>query len=188
MGMFSLYGRKDDPIPAHSQRIFTLAAQAADGTRTLFKKQGEEISTTAWIGVLMEYQNLYIQLTDRALFGRIPDAKRNTLLQDFATMCIDTSISTICKGWGDERIRRVQAECKRNYGISLTQDYGQCAKLFPDKGEGTGGTMIWEFSKTVAAIAGHEMDAAYVTFFSQIVDFEGLELPKFVNDAARVYA
>lgn len=186
MGLSDLFKKKENPMDAHSLRVFTLAAQAGQSTRNLFQREGQELGPTAWVGVVMEFHNLYIQLTDRALFGRIPEAKRNDWMEKFTMLTLDTGVSTICKGWGDERIRKIQQECRKNYGISLMQDYGQCAALYPKEGEPLKGTMIWEFSQTMAAIIGHEHDAAYVTFFTTLIDFDGLELERLVAAVTRL--
>jgi hypothetical protein len=174
-----------NPVQDHSMRVFQLALEAGDATRKFFKENGEELSTTAWFSLVMEYQNLHLQLTDRAIFGRIPETKRHLLMSGFAALCIDTTITTICKGWGDERIAGIQKECMENYKKSYL-DYGVCKKLFPEKGEGAGGTMIWEFSKTVAGLVGHDFDAVYIMFFTRLVDFQRLKLNEFVEGATKL--
>jgi hypothetical protein len=182
---FDFLKPKRSPVEEHAKRVFQLAAEAGDATRKFFKESGEELNTHAWFGVVMEYHNLYLQLTDRAIFGRIPETKRQVLMSDFAGLCINTTVSAICQGWGDEHITKIRKECMDNYKKSFL-DYGVCKKLFPEKEEGTGGTMIWEFSKTVAGIVGHELDIAYMMFFTQLVDFKHLHLKEFVEGVSKL--
>ena len=174
-----------NPVREHARLIFQLAAEAGDATRKLFQKDGEELSTQAWFAVVMEYHNLYLHLTDRAIFGGIPETTRQLLVPGFSGLCIDAAVSTICQGWGDERIAKIQKECRDNYKTSGLE-YGVCKKLFPEKGEGTGGTMIWEFSKTVAGMVGHDLDIAYIMFFTQLIDLKRLNLKKFIESASNL--
>jgi hypothetical protein len=183
MGFLDLFKKKQNPVQEHSARVFRLAIEAGEATRQFMKEQDEELTDTAWFAVVMEFQNLYMQLTDRAIFAHIPETKRKFLMDGFCALCINAAVSTICNDWGAERIAAIQQESMANYHKSL-MDYGTCKKLFPDRSEGTGGTMIWEFSKTVAGIVGHEMDVIYIIFFSQLVSFKGLELKKFVEDVS----
>jgi hypothetical protein len=46
--------------------------------------------------------------------------------------------------------------------------------------------MIWEFSKTVAGIVGHDFDAIYIMFFTQLVDFKRLGLKEFVEGVSKL--
>ena len=85
---------------------------------------------------------------------------------------------------GEELIAKIQKECTDNYKKSFL-DYGVCKRLFPEKGEGTGGTMIWEFSKTVAGMVGHDLDIAYIMLFTQLIDFKRLNLKEFVESASK---
>jgi hypothetical protein len=132
MSLFDLLRPKNNPVQDHSLRVFQLAAEAGAATKKFLKENGEELSSAAWFGVVMEYQNLYMQLTDRAVFGRIPEVKRQVLMSGFAALCIDTTVSTICKGWGDERVAKIQKESMDNYKKSML-DYGVCKKFSPTK-------------------------------------------------------
>jgi hypothetical protein len=173
---------KPDVLPQreHSTRIFRLSTEAADATRKQMDASGEKLENTPWFALIMEYQNLYLQLTDRALFAAYPDPKRAKIMDELVELCLDTSVAAICKDWGYERIKKIQIETMENYKKSIL-DYGVCKKIVPDQGESPAGTFLWEFSKTAAGIIAHEADIAYMGFFVQLVNFKGLNARAFVD-------
>jgi len=183
MGFFDfLKSKKTDPLRDHSIRIFKLSTEAGDATRKFMADSGETLSTEKWFAVVTEFQNLYLLITDRVVFGRIPDPKRSQVMNELCEISIDTSIGVICDGWGYERIKKIQAETMANYGKARA-DYGVCKSVVPEKGQSPAGTMLWEFAKTATGLVGHEMDIVYITFFMRIVDFKGLNAVAFAEAA-----
>jgi hypothetical protein len=167
----------DDAGHEHSALIFGLSVEAANAVRIHFRQNGEELDQAAWFCVLMEYLSLYVLLTDRALSGGIGLSQRPLSADRFAARCIENAAATIFQSYSPEKIRRIQTEFMDHYRQSQ-HSYGACEKLSPEQGEGHDGTLIWEFAKTVGAITGHEVDAAYLVFFTQIVNLPGLKLPE----------
>lgn len=171
---------KEDLIREHCIRVFQLSAEAANATKAFCADNGVTLSHTQWFGVLMEYQNLYIQLTDRSMFAAVRDPKRKEVMDEFCEMAIETTVAVICKDWGFERIKRIQAESMENYKTSC-MDYGACKRVLPDKGETPAGTMIWEFSKTLTNLVEQGVDIMYVMFFTEHVDFQNIRIREFVD-------
>lgn len=182
MSLLDLFKPKVSPLHQLCREVFKQSVIAANELKKTVKDTGEELGTERWFAVLMEYQSMYMLVTDRALFGEVPEEKRQILMNEFVALSIDTSVNTIWSGWDLERIGKIQKECMDNYTKSC-MDYGHYKILVPEKGQKPAGTMLWEFSKTIAVILGHEMDIAYIMAATAAVNLSALNLKKFVNYA-----
>jgi len=82
-------------------------------------------------------------------------------MSELEAISISSVIDVVCHGWPEDKIKKINEECRQNYIISMGE-WGQCKKIFPEKGEGLGGTLFWEFGSVIAELAGHEKDPAYM--------------------------
>ena len=179
MSLLDLFKPKVNPIHQLSRDIFKQSVLAANELKKTVKDAGEELGTERWFAVLMEYQSMYMLVTDRAVFGDIPEEKRQKLMNEFVVLCVDTSVNTIFSGWGVERTEKMQKECMDNFKKSCV-DYGHYKRLVPEKGQPPAGTMLWEFAKTIAVILGQEMDIAYIMAATAVVNLNALNFKKFI--------
>lgn len=128
--------------------------------------------------LLLEWVWLYVHVIDSTASEHIGAEKRNLLIG-----ALVDEIAELLRTWAEEgspELRRLASEearrggFKREFWENLNvrqQEYAKCQKWFADDKEAYSGTLIWEFSQRVAALAGREHDPRfYLPVYCQISD------------------
>jgi hypothetical protein len=176
----SLTPAQAEAFQLHVARMVYLANQAGKATETFLADAGVKVEAMMWVSVVFEYLYLYLTLTARALEASMPESARVlSLFHRLVEMSIDVAVEGMCRGWGYERIKRIQAEVMENFTKAF-KEYSGYSLAPPEQGKAAG-TLLWEFAKGVSARLGREPSFTDVVFFMRLVDLKCLEVQTFIE-------
>lgn len=170
-----------------SEKLLKHAIETADAVRNLANEGSDgktdiKVGDIKWFSILFEIIYLYLYLIN-LLSICLKDEQRATINKWITEVVIDSAVETHCKGWDRDKIEGVKKDCWRNFFIAM-EEYSQYQKLFPEKDEGTKGTLFWEFSKNISKLAGHENNPALIIACEAIVvtSLKGLDIKSFIEN------
>ena len=122
-----------------------------------------------------------ISVIDRFAFKYLGPINRNHFMDHLANEVQEYMVNMYDN---KEDADRAYTDFGLVYNTKLAE-YEKYKKLFPDNGEGTKDTLIWEFAKKIACILGSENNPAVVAY-SEVAASEltlKLQLPKLLSDS-----
>lgn len=185
MGWFDTF--KKDIRQDFLNKIFKNSIEAANVILNLakdesFEKNKQGLSFTEWFSILFEFIYFYLHLTDRFAFGYMDEDRRGILMTELEEICITSAVDEVCKGLTEDKKEKIKEECMQNFYISM-EEYSKYKKWFPEKDEGLKDTLVWEFSKTIAKLAGQENNIVYIMACPSIAinSLKDLDIKSFIE-------
>lgn len=153
-------------IPDFSRALFKTALEGANAIRKLAEDEPVEseqhgLTSAQWFAVVNEFQNFYLHLTDRVAFGNMDKDGRHGMMSQLEDLTIACSVETICEDWPPDMVEKIKEEAKQNLVVCI-EYYSRYKKWFPEKEESPKDTLVWEFGKQIAHLAGKGLDISYV--------------------------
>jgi len=168
-------------------KIFKNSIIAVEVIRRLVEKKDVNqnkynLSDTEWFSILFEFICFYLHLTDRLAFELMNEEQRESLMVELIKISIAAPVDAVCLMWPEDIKEKIKEECMGNFYTSVTE-YSKCKKWFPKKDEGARGTLIWEFAKTIAKLAGKEHKVGLKLGIMQTVSnsIKDLDIKSFIN-------
>lgn len=185
MGWFDTF--KKDFRSDYLNKIFRNSIEDANAIRRLaedksFEQNKQGLSNTEWLSILFEFIYFYLHLTDRSAFGHMDEERRATFMTELEQICISSTVNAVCHEWPEDLKEKTKKECMENFRASM-EEYSRYQELVPKEKEGRKNTLVWEFGKNIAKLAGREMDARYVmTSHILVIDsLKDLDVKSFIE-------
>jgi hypothetical protein len=155
-----------DTIVNFSAKLVKEALDCANAVREE-KNKKSEMSDLDWIKVYSEFVNFFLHYTDRFAFGNFDEEKRGKLMSYVEEAAIPISVESVTKDWPVEMVKKIKGESMQNFITSMAE-YSKYKKIFPEEGEGTKDTLMWEFGKNILSFAGEEGNVPMLMMTSEI--------------------
>ena len=124
----------------YSTKIAGYSLESANILRKIW-----DLNQTQWFAILFEFLYLYLNLTDRAIFGNLDNEKRDKTMLELERMSTSSLVEAVCYNWPEDKIKKIKEECMNNYRVSM-EEWGKCNR----------DTLFSEFSKEIAKLSGNE--------------------------------
>ena len=177
MNILNLF-KKKDPYYEHCKRILNASYIAAKETERHYNKEGLILGHEKFWLTYFEFQNLYLQITDRILFQAVSEDARQMIMALLVEKVISASITSVFKESSGVLIAKMYDECYSNYKKSCL-GYGRCKNIFPDDRENLKDTLVWEFCKTVCLNIGKDKEPVYMMLVSSLVKINDMGFDDF---------
>lgn len=149
----------------HRSRISADAIKIylADLEKTETSKQ--EFGAIAYAEVLLEFVTFLLHFTDRCIFwesvaeGYIGLELRDNLMDELVERCINAGINYCFLGLEEHAKQEYKKSSFNVYNVRM-EEYSKYKKHFPEKDEGSKGTLFWEFTKNICKLVGRDYDPA----------------------------
>ena len=170
-------------------KIFKNSVIAVEVIRHLVDNKGIDqkkysLSNAERFSLLFEFIYFYLNLTDRFAFGHMNEEQRGSLMTELGELSITAAVDAVCLRWPEDIKDKIKEECIGNFHISMAE-YSKCKKWLPEKDEGAKGTLLCEFVKTIAKLAGQEHRVGFKLAVMQTVtnSLKDLDIKSFIKRA-----
>lgn len=125
--------KKDEPeIAKLSNLIFKAAASLVEVIKPDLKEKfgkDDKVYHMKYFMVFSESLYFFLHMANRGAFNQFGNEKKNKLEEELLPMTAVTSIATICKGWPQDLIKKIENDFYQNFSIA-DQEYGEAKDWF----------------------------------------------------------
>lgn len=184
MGLFDKYKKKsklsiDEASSLVSAMLFESSMNGAQIFQDFDSENNKEMPVEVFWETVLEFQFLFLHITDRIAFGSVDNAKRSlfmdSLIEKISQHTIDRAYNQPSSS-KSERLKDILSGYFERLNKRNIQ-YANYQKLFPDGKESPAGTLFWEFGKTLSSVASGSENLFIVEASNKYV----LEVLKTIN-------
>lgn len=119
------------------------------------------VSDNDFGSIIVEFEYLYLHIVDRYAYIALPENIRDAFIEALGINVIELNY----KKYGfnlENKLIEDTKEYETNILNNRNREYSKYKKIFPDKGEGTGNTLFWEFGKKITLEYLHSNNPAVI--------------------------
>ena len=149
----------------YSANIYFLAEKGTDEIRKLAELMEDkaviECLDAAWFSVFVEFQNVYLHMTEREAFSQVGNSGHPEIMNNLVLFSIDCSVEMRFGEVPPEERQVIKKDWLQCINAS-NQHYGRCKKLIAGSKEPPEGTVLGQFGLKVAALIGRSGNSTYI--------------------------
>ncbi|MFV9645971.1 MAG: hypothetical protein ACNYWU_09130 [Desulfobacterales bacterium] len=159
MGLFDKYKKKsklsiDEVSSLVSAMLFESSMNGAQIFQDFDSENNKEMPVEVFWETVLEFQFLFLHITDRIAFGTMGNEKRSQFMDSLIENISQHNIDNAYNQPSSSKNPRLK-EILSGYFDRLNQrnvQYANYKKLFPDGKESPSGTLFWEFGKILSIV------------------------------------